>query len=158
MTDEERERILAEARENVRSRDFPNTEARHEDPRPRREYWQRPEPEPKKREPKRDTNADYLDRRAQSDASWNEWADQKIANAIATERAFMREAIGGAIAEMLDEERQEYKRALNREAQDLKLELVKLQTILAEYRALFATSDRRSVLDLPNPLTTRNVN
>jgi hypothetical protein len=162
MTDEERERILAEARENVRTRDFPHAVNIHralvEDPparraheEPRRE-WQRPRPEPPKPEPdsSRGQQATW--------AAWNAWADSKIATAIADERAFMREAIGGAIAKMLDDEREEQKRALSLEVRELKIELAKLQLAITELKTVAAGGDRRAILDLPNPLTTRNVN
>jgi hypothetical protein len=113
----------------------------------------RPEPEPKKPEPKRDTNAD---RQAQWD-EWNQWADSKIENAIQAERAFVLECVGQAVGQMVDDERQAYKRALQSEAQGLKTELAELKALLVEYRAFFATGDR-SVLDLPNPLAAKRVN
>jgi hypothetical protein len=108
---------------------------------------------PEKPEPKRDTNAD---RQAQWD-EWNEWADSKIENAFQAERAFVLECVGQAVGQMIDDERQAYKRALQSEAQGLKTELAELKALLVEYRAFFATGDR-SVLDLPNPLAAKRVN
>jgi hypothetical protein len=160
MKDEERKRILREARENVRLRDFPHAaNVHHADPPPRvskelRREWRRPEPEQPK--PELDTNPE-LGRQATWDA-WNAWCDQRIAAAIAAERAFMVEVVGAAIGQMLDEESEEHKRALSLEVRELKIEIAKLQCALAEQRAFSAAGDRRSVLDLPNPLTNKSVN
>jgi hypothetical protein len=161
VTNEEREQVLREARENMRLRDFPDAANVYSEPPPRvpeqyRREWTRPQPEPPQRERGLDTNQD-LGRQAQWDASWNAWADLKIANALAAERTFVMECVGHAIGEMLEQEREEQKRALRLEASELRLELTKLRTLLAEHRALFATGDR-SVLDLPNPLAAKRVN
>jgi hypothetical protein len=143
MDDEERARILREARENVRLR-FPHTANVHADPPPRRieaaerREWRRPQPEPPKREPGLDTNAE-LGRQAQWD-TWNAWVDAKIADAIAAERAFMREAIGGAIAKMLDDEREQQRKALSLEVRELKVLIAELKHV--------SSADRRGVLDL----------
>jgi hypothetical protein len=143
MTDEER-RILREARENVRLRDLPRASNIHrDDPAPRvreelRREWRRPQPEPPKRERGLDTDPN-LGRQAQWDA-WNAWVDQKVADAIAAERAFMREAIGGAIAKMLDDEREEQRKALSLEVRELKVLIAELKHV--------SGGDRRAVLDL----------
>jgi hypothetical protein len=156
MTEEERARILAEARENVRLRDFPNATNVHADPPPQRvseelrREWKRPEPEPKKRERGLDTapavEPDW--------SGWEAWADAKINNAIQEERTFLIETIGQALGEMLEKEREEHRKALRLEVAEMRLELVKLRTVLAEYRA-FSADGGRSVLDLPNPLSLR---
>jgi hypothetical protein len=158
MTDEEREQILREARENMRLRNFPDAANVYSEP-PRRSEtterreWRTPEPQPEPPKRKPELNTDVA-RQAQSDASWNAWADAKIADAVAAERALVLEVVGQAVGEMLEQEREEQKRALRLEASDLKLELTQLRTLLAEYRALFVTGDR-SALDLPNPLAKR---
>jgi hypothetical protein len=156
MTDEERKQILREAHENMRLRDFPDAANVYSEPPPRvpeqyRREWTRPQPEPPQRKPEPAPVAEP------DWSGWEAWADAKIANAIATERAFVMECVGHAIGEMLEQEREEQKRALRLEASELKLELTQLRTLLAEYRAIFASSNR-SILDLPSPLTVKRVN
>jgi hypothetical protein len=75
---------------------------------------------------------------------------------LEAERTLVLEAVGQWVGKMLDDEREERKRALSLEARELRVQLVELRAVLGEYRAALATAgDRRSALDLPNPLSAR---
>jgi hypothetical protein len=116
-----------------------------------RRQWQRPEPEPP-RDRKDRTSVRSQPEPEPDWSGWEKWADAKIANAIAAEREFVLEVVGQAIGEMLDKGREEARKALALQVAELKVELAKTRTVLAEAKLFAATGDRRSVLDLPNPL------
>jgi hypothetical protein len=106
----------------------------------------RPGSEPPPRERKLDT----------APAASVDW-DARIRAAIAEERAFLVEAIGSALAEMLDTERKEANAELSDEVRRLRIELAETQTTLSELRQLIASDRAKIVEDLPNPLVPRRV-
>jgi hypothetical protein len=156
MNNEQRERVMDEARRNLAQlAAFAPGQRIPDDPAPQRldesarREWQLPEPEPPKPERGLDINP-----QATWDA-WNAWADQKIAAAIAIEREFLLTVVGEGLGEMLEQQR----KAMSAEAQELRLELTRLQAVLAEYHALLSVDHHRSApLDIPNPLSSKRVN
>jgi hypothetical protein len=148
------ERVRREAMDTLeRLSDFgPRRDSRLEDPLERRS---RPaEPAPAKREletpPAAVAEPDW--------SGWERWADAKIAAALERERAFMLQVVGEALGSAIDDLADDHKRDLSGKVAELKLELAKLTTVVAEFR-IGSAEGGRAVLDLP-PLPTRprNVN
>jgi len=137
MDEQERERILAEARASLERLASPgaappaasrDTEAVASEPEPK------PDLEP----------APALDTAA---------IDARIAAAIAAERGFTREAIGRALGEALAKEREMVREQLRSELRSLHIGVAQIETALAELRAVLA-AERGQVIDLP-PLPLR---
>jgi hypothetical protein len=112
--------------------------------------WTRgmPKPEPPKQQPKLDTSP------ASSDwSAWEAWLRARLD----AERQCLANAIGESLAELLDEERGEYQRALADEVRGLRLELAALEGTLSELRRML-TAERAAVLDLPALPSARRAN
>ena len=147
FSDEERERINAEARENVRRRNANN-----------------PEPEVVLTDPlakwKRDADARVAARAAAqaelaasrpTSPDWQQ-IDERIAQHITQALAALSEPLG----ELLAAQRADTLKAMREEVRDLKIEAAKLGSQVAELRAQLVI-DRSHVIDLPaTPLSWRN--
>jgi hypothetical protein len=116
-----------------------------------RQAWTLPQPEPPKRQ--RHTRTASVAEPPDWSA-WNAWCDQRIAAAVARERAEMIPIIGEAIGKLLDVEADRHKSELSEKISELRLEVAKLHTVLAEVRIGSAAEAARGVLDL----RARNVN
>jgi hypothetical protein len=116
------------------------------------EPWPQPQPAPARHERAGTIVPDVA--REVDWSGWERWADAKIANAIAAERAFLLESIGQAIGKLLEQEAASHKRDLAAEVASLKLELAKLHSVLSEFRVAAAT-ERGGIIDLPSPLPAR---
>ena len=79
-----------------------------------------------------------------------EWIERRLLS----EREFILEVVGGAIRELLDEQHERSKTALQDEIRELKIELCELQTVIAELRTVIAQERK---LSLPQS-TVRTVN
>jgi hypothetical protein len=90
---------------------------------------------------------------AANTAAWNEWCDQRIAAALEHERAVHAEAVGTAIAEMLDQERKAAKDELATEINKLFVVVTELRCALDVLKA--ERSEHAKVLDMPSPLIRR---
>jgi hypothetical protein len=64
--------------------------------------------------------------------------DERIAHALATERTLVAEALGGEVAVLLDEVRKDTMQKTRDELRELKIEIAKLGSEVAELRALLA--------------------
>jgi hypothetical protein len=74
--------------------------------------------------------------------------DARIANAVAAEHERMIAIVGAAIAELMNSERREIMAKLRDETRELKIEVAKFASEVAELRAATAV-ERARVLDLP---------
>src|SRR5262245_14939200 len=128
MTDEECRAILEQARQTIEHQ--PGEDAP--------EQWRRQQP---RREPT------WAERKAESDAAWNAWADRRIAVAIDKYDAELAQEIGEAIAEERKREREEMAKL----KATLELRLDGLAHELTKHRAV-AEGD---VIELPSPLRYR---
>jgi hypothetical protein len=88
-------------------------------------------------------------------AAWTEWMDQRIADAVAQERALIIEACGTAIGEMLSEQRAKHRNELAEEVRKLWAIITELQGTM---RALDRTIAHTAVTDMPSPLQPRRDN
>jgi hypothetical protein len=68
------------------------------------------------------------------------------------ERELTNKSVGSAIADLLREQRDQYKQELSAEVRQLRIELTNLETTLAELRSVMA-SERAQVVDIPSPLS-----
>jgi hypothetical protein len=90
------------------------------------------------------------------ESDWSGWEDW-LAARLKREREVTYAGVGSAIAEMLKEERDEYKKELSAEVRQLRIELANLEATLSELRSLMA-AERGQVIDTPNPLAPRRAN
>jgi hypothetical protein len=145
MTDEERQRIIAEARRNIEPSVFPPREA------PAREWRAEPVVRLRRREPEGRTDA----ARAQD---WAAHVRSEVANAIAAEHEFMIETLGEVLAhersefeKLLGDQRRAHEAELTAKIADLRLDLIGRMTATIEQmqRTLRGDADRSGhVLDL----------
>ncbi|WP_027528045.1 hypothetical protein [Bradyrhizobium sp. Ec3.3] len=84
-------------------------------------------------------------------AGWNTWAESKIANALAKERAVVLEAIAEEINNAVTEAHDH----LAGEVKSLRIECTQLQETITELRSIIK-SEKAKVIDLPNLLRKAN--
>jgi len=125
MSDEERERILGEARATLDR--LSDMEPAPLDPFKGPDWTQRepPAPQPVRREHKLDT----------APIDW----DARIAAAVAQERKYLLDVLGGVLTELMQREHANAKGDLADEVRSLRLELTELATTVAELRRTLAT-------------------
>jgi hypothetical protein len=104
-----------------------------------------PEPDPSPRHRKLDTHSEP------NWDGWNNWADQKIARALAVER----EAVLTAVAEEISDEREAMEGQLAEEVRSLRIEITALQAVIDELRAVILAESAK-VIDLPNLMRRAN--
>jgi hypothetical protein len=111
------------------------------------EHWtnMQPEPDPSPRHRKLDTHSEP------NWDGWNNWADQKIARALAVER----EAVLTAVAQEISDEREAMGGQLAEEVRSLRIEITALQAVIDELRAVIRAESTK-VIDLPNPMRRAN--
>jgi uncharacterized protein YlxW (UPF0749 family) len=79
--------------------------------------------------------------------AWNEWADAKIANALAVERKAIVELLASEMSKALDDAYND----LAEEARSLRIEVTALQDTVEQLRSIIK-SEKAKVIDLPNLL------
>jgi hypothetical protein len=111
------------------------------------EHWTDMQPEPDPSPPRR-----KLDTRGERNwDGWNNWADRKIATALAKER----EAVLTAVAEEISNEREAMQGQLAEEVKSLRIEITALQAVIDELRAVILAESAK-VIDLPNLMRRAN--
>lgn len=150
--DEDRERILREARENVR---------RLSDEKPPAEVPPPPAPlagwkaRADERRFERERSRAEIASKPATVFDWTEF-DRRIQAAIEIESKLLAEALGQSLARLLDEERSATMRSVRKELRELEIANAKLETKVAELRVEIASDRTRTVVDHP-PLR-RDVN
>jgi hypothetical protein len=162
--DLDRFRILSEARNNLErlagleDRMIADREARIYR-RDALESWSDLQPEP---EPPRRPQLDTTPRAEDPWADWNRWADNKIANALASHRQSIRaemqasfEGLSEAVVDLITQERKAMRNNLADQIKELRLEVTALEGTLEELRRCLRSQDAK-VIDLPNPMRRAN--
>jgi hypothetical protein len=145
MTDEEREAIFDQAFRNISvEREANVSHGKHlkEDP---LEMWERnmPKPEPEPRVRKLDTGRG---------PTIHQWIEERLES----EREFILEVVGRTLGELLDEQLERQKTALQDEVRELKIEICSLETTLCELRQVIAKE--RGLGSAALPQSMRSVN
>jgi hypothetical protein len=150
FSDEDRRRIMSEARAHLAHRDETETPLQRAMRLPlvdQVEKWKRDHPQQEPPEECLDTPTPAID--------WDEvdrrilvLVDQRIAESIISERALLLNVVAGEVGEALAAQRQDSANDLADRVRELRIELAELQTTLGELRQAVAL-ERGRVLDLP---------
>lgn len=156
MTDAERRRILAEARQTLET----PVEA-YVPPAEPLLVRKRHDPPPEERERPRMTEGEMRRQRqaaaAQHSDSWNRWLDARLEERLTAERATICEIIAGSLAEVVGRAVEKERGNFYAQVRELKEQTIKLETALEHLRGLLALEQSRT-LDLPALPTRREIN